>query len=209
MGRMSARRGPTLACHSTNTIRRPDPTKQARGAMLCAACDEVGLENNEAGWLVGWVMECFEKGWLTTEQTGDFKIKWGDVEATKTMLHMIAKREGFGDLLAEGVKRASEKIGGLAAAAAIYTMKGNTPRGHDHRTRWSEMFDTCVSNTSTIETQTGSMGPNVQGAANPIEVSTAVAKTKGLMQFAADLELISREQVDRHITPAFHRGGTP
>jgi aldehyde:ferredoxin oxidoreductase len=63
-------------------------------------------------------------------------------------------------------------------------MKGNTPRGHDHRTRWAEMFDTCVSNTSTIETNTSILppDPDVRGPANPIAVSNAVAKTKGLMQ---------------------------
>jgi aldehyde:ferredoxin oxidoreductase len=150
--------------------------------MLSGLTDRLGLENNEAGWLSGWLMECFEKGWLTVEETGGFEINWGDVKAVKRMLHMVANREGFGDLLAEGVKLASEKIGGPAADAAIYTMKGNTPRGHDHRTRWAEMFDTCVSNTGTIETSTGSMGPDVQGPANPIAVSTEVAKTKGLMQ---------------------------
>jgi aldehyde:ferredoxin oxidoreductase len=151
--------------------------------MLSGLTDRLGLENNEAGWLTGWLMECFEKGWITPEQSGGFEIHWGDVEAVKELLHMIANREGFGDILAKGVKRASEKIGGPAADAAIYTMKGNTPRGHDHRTRWAEMFDTCVSNTSTIETSTGSMGPDVRGPANPIGVSTAVAETKGLMQF--------------------------
>ena len=61
-------------------------------------------------------------------------------------------------------------------------MKGNTPRGHDHRTRWAEMFDTCVSNTSTIETHMSAMGPGAQGPENPLEVSTEVARTKGLMQ---------------------------
>ena len=152
--------------------------------MLSGLTDRLGLENNEAGWLTSWVMECFEKGWLTAETTGGFEIKWGDVEAVKKMLHMISKREGFGDVLAEGVKRASESIGGPAADAAIYTMKGNTPRGHDHRTRWAEMFDTCVSNTSTIETSTGRAPPepNVRGPANPIAISTVVATTKGLMQ---------------------------
>ena len=152
--------------------------------MLSGLTDRLGLENNEAGWLTSWVMECFEKGWLTAETTGGFEIKWGDVEAVKKMLHMISKREGFGDVLAEGVKRASESIGGPAADAAIYTMKGNTPRGHDHRTRWAEMFDTCVSNTSTIETSTGRAPPepNIRGPANPIAISTVVATTKGLMQ---------------------------
>jgi len=150
--------------------------------MLSGLTDRLGLENNEAGWLVAWVMECFEKGWITKEQSGGFEIKWGEVIGVVELLRMIAERRGFGDLLAEGVKRASEKIGGDAAKAAIYTMKGNTPRGHDHRTRWAEMFDTCVSNTSTIETHMSVMGPDAQGPANPIQVSTEVANSKGLMQ---------------------------
>jgi aldehyde:ferredoxin oxidoreductase len=150
--------------------------------MLSGLTDRLGFENNEAGWLTGWLMECFEKGWLTKEQTGGFEIRWGDADAAKELLHMIARREGFGDLLAEGVKRASERIGGPAAEAAIYTMKGNTPRGHDHRTRWAEMFDTCVSNTGTIETHTSVMGPDAQGPGDWMAVSTEVARTKGLMQ---------------------------
>ena len=150
--------------------------------MLSGLTDRLGLENNEAGWLTGWLMECFEKGWITAEDTGGIEVRWGDAGAVQKLLRMISERQGFGDLLAEGVKRASEKIGGEAAKAAIYTMKGNTPRGHDHRTRWAEMFDTCVSNTSTIETHMSVMGPDVQGPANPIQVSTEVAQTKGLMQ---------------------------
>jgi aldehyde:ferredoxin oxidoreductase len=61
-------------------------------------------------------------------------------------------------------------------------MKGNTPRGHDHRTKWAEMFDTCVSNTGTIETHMSVMGPEAQGPRNWKAVSTEVAETKGLMQ---------------------------
>jgi aldehyde:ferredoxin oxidoreductase len=152
------------------------------GAMhLSALTDKLGLENNEAGWLVGWVMECMEKGYLTEEQVG-FKTGFGDVEGAERILRMVANREGFGDLLAEGLKQASQEIGGEAAKSAIYTMKGNTPRGHDHRQRWAEMFDTCVSNTSTIETHMSVMSPGAQGPSNPMEVSSEVARTKGLMQ---------------------------
>jgi len=149
--------------------------------MLSALTDRLGLENNEAGWLTGWVIECLEKGYISKEETG-IDVSWGDVDAIVELLKMISERRGFGDVLAEGVKRASEKVGGEAAKAAIYTMKGNTPRGHDHRTRWAEMFDTCVSNTSTIETHMSAMGPEAQGPENPMEVSTEVARTKGLMQ---------------------------
>jgi aldehyde:ferredoxin oxidoreductase len=149
--------------------------------MLSGLTDRLGLENNEAGWMAGWLMECFEKGWLTKERTG-FEFSWGDVDGVAELLRMIAERRGFGDFLAEGLKRVSEEIGGEAANAAIYTMKGNTPRGHDHRTRWAEMFDTCVSNTSTIETHMSIMGPEVQGPGNPMQVSTEVSQTKGMMQ---------------------------
>src|SRR5207247_1292395 len=65
---------------------------------------------------------------------------------------IVDEPEGFGDLLAEGVKRASEKLGGEAAKAAIYTGKGASPRGHDHRARWEEMLDTATSSTATMET---------------------------------------------------------
>jgi aldehyde:ferredoxin oxidoreductase len=122
-----------------------------------------------------------KKGYLTEEQVG-FKTEFGDVAGAERILKMVANREGFGDTLAEGIKRASTTIGGEAAASAIYTLKGNTPRGHDHRYRWAEMFDTCVSNTSTIETHMSVMSPDAQGPSNPIEVSSEVARTKGLMQ---------------------------
>ena len=67
----------------------------------------------------------------------------------------IATREGCGDWLAEGVMRASRHIGGEAADAAIYGLKGHSPRSHDHRGRWAEMFDTCTSSTGTIEVTFG------------------------------------------------------
>jgi aldehyde:ferredoxin oxidoreductase len=149
--------------------------------LLSGLTDRLGFDNNEAGWLVGWVMECVEKGWLSEEQLG-LKIGFGDVEGVERLLKMVAHREGFGDLLAEGVMRASRRLGGKAAEAAIYTVKGNTPRGHDHRDRWAEMFDTSVSNTGTIETHMSVMVPDAQGPSNPMVVSDEVARTKGLMQ---------------------------
>jgi aldehyde:ferredoxin oxidoreductase len=149
--------------------------------MLSGLTDRLGLENNEAGWLVAWVMECMEKGYLTEEQVG-FKTCFGDADGAEKILRMTTERNGFGDLLAQGVKVASETIGGDAASASIYTLKGNTPRGHDHRTRWAEMFDTCVSNTGTIETHMSAMSPDAQGPRNPMIISNEVASTKGLMQ---------------------------
>jgi aldehyde:ferredoxin oxidoreductase len=151
--------------------------------MLSGLTDRLGFENNEAGWLVAWLMESYSKGLIKKEDLGELDPAWGNVDAVKEILIMTANRQGFGDVLAEGVKRASQKIGGMAADLAIYTLKGNSPRGHDHRTRWAEMFDTCVSNTGTLETHTSAMSPDVQGPGNYIAVATEVATTKGLMVF--------------------------
>ena len=152
--------------------------------VLSYMTDNLGFENNEASWTISWVMECYEKGILTKNDTDGLEMTWGNVEATKEMLEKIAGREGFGDVLAEGVMRASRKIGEEAHEMAIYTKKGNTPRGHDHRHRWYEMFDTCVSNTGTIEVHLGDFGfSELLGPEKPMESSKAVAETKGWMSF--------------------------
>ena len=120
-------------------------------AWLNTECDRACVDVNEFGWLAGWVMECQEKGYITREQLG-FELTWGDVKGARRLLEMVMRREGLGDLLAEGVKRAAEKLGGGAKDCAIYTGKGAVPRGHDHRGRWDEMLDTCTSSTATMET---------------------------------------------------------
>ena len=61
-------------------------------------------------------MEGIEKGWITKKQLG-FDLKWGDIAGADRLIQMIGKREGFGDLLAEGVKRAAEKLGGAGSDA--------------------------------------------------------------------------------------------
>jgi aldehyde:ferredoxin oxidoreductase len=165
--------------------------------VLANECDRLGLENNEMGWLMGLVMECYEKGVLTQEQLDGLGMSWGNVEAVRTLMRKIAHREGVGDLLAEGVMRAAQKIGGEATHFAIHTMKGNTPRGHDHRSRWTEMFDTATSNTGTMETGGMILMPpdalqaiGVEGTPDMfsgLEISAFNAQTKGAMLFEDSL----------------------
>src|SRR5205814_280063 len=89
-------------------------------------------------------------GYITEAQLG-FRLTWGDIKGAARLIQMISRRQGFGDLLAEGVKRAAEKLGSPAKDCAIYTERGAAPRGHDHRARWDEMLDTCTSGTGTLE----------------------------------------------------------
>jgi aldehyde:ferredoxin oxidoreductase len=158
--------------------------------MLSYEVDRLGMDCNEASFTIGWVMECYEKGIFTKKDLDGLDMKWGNVEAVKTMLNKIAKREGIGDLLAQGVMRASRKIGGEAADWAIYTQKGCTPRSHDHRGgRWAELFDTCLTNTSTIESTWAGVHtqlvdlPTVSDPFSHEEMSTTNAKFSGIRQF--------------------------
>ncbi len=120
-------------------------------AWLNTQCDRACVDVNEFGWVCGWVMECQEKGYITRQQLG-FALPWGDIKGANRLLEMISHRQGFGAILAEGVKRAAEKLGGEAQKCAIYFVKGATPRGHDHRGRWDEMLDVATSSNGTMET---------------------------------------------------------
>ena len=160
-------------------------------AWLNTQLDRACLDVNEFGWVCGWVMEGLEKGWLTPAQVG-FELKWGDIQGANRLIQMISKREGFGDLLAEGVKRAAEKLGGAAKDAAVYTGKGAAPRGHDHRARWEEMLDTTTSSTATMETgnpvhQTELGLPARINPFDGVEVAKLVAGCRGRRNFEDSL----------------------
>ena len=74
-------------------------------------CNEYGMDTVSAGVSVGFAMECYEKGILTNEQTGGLELKFGDGELVVNLMEKIAKREGVGDLLAEGTRAMSQKLG--------------------------------------------------------------------------------------------------
>ncbi len=154
-------------------IGNPDP---GAAVMLANQWDWMGMDGNEGSWLTAFVMEAFEKGILTIEDTDGIVLNWGNVEAVNILIKKIAHREGFGNLLAEGIKRSAEAIGGEALKIAVYQQKGHAPRGHDHRARWLELFDTAVSNTGTIETTHVALPPD--DAFSPEAISTALYRGK-------------------------------
>ncbi len=168
-------------------------TDPAATIVLCNQVDRLGMDINESGYVIAWLMECYEKGLLKKSDLDGIEMKWGDFRATLEMLNKIAYRQGCGNLWAEGVKRASEAVGGAAVECAVYTLKGASPRTHDHRANWSELIDTCLSNTGTIEMVGGAPQPAelglapVKDAFDPIEVSVMNARLNGKGQFLDSL----------------------
>jgi len=95
-------------------------------------CNAHSLDTIGVGTTIAFAMECFENGLITTKDTDGIELNFGNADAMVKTVDMIAKREGIGDLLAEGVKRASEKIGKGAEEFAMHS-KGQEFPMHEPR----------------------------------------------------------------------------
>ncbi len=87
-----------------------------RGNQLC---NLYGMDTISAGGVVQWAMECVERGVLGPEDTDGLDLTWGNADAVIDLLEKIARREGLGNLLAEGVKTASERVEGGSRQWAV------------------------------------------------------------------------------------------
>ena len=94
--------------------------------------NRLGLDTIETGAMVAFSMELFENGLIGPKELGPVSLDWGNREGAEALIRMIAAREGFGDLLAEGMKVAAEKIGGMAMEYAIQANNMALP-AHDPR----------------------------------------------------------------------------
>jgi len=80
-------------------------------AKIGKLCNQNGVCVNSASELAAWIMECQEKKLISAKDTGGLELTWGDGPGCVKMMEMMISRDGFGDVLAEGVKRAAEKVG--------------------------------------------------------------------------------------------------
>ena len=90
------------------------------------------LDSISTGAVIAFAMECYEHGIITKEMTGGLELTWGNADAVVQMVHSIGRREGIGDLLAEGVRRAAARLGNGAERFALH-VKGQELPMHDPR----------------------------------------------------------------------------
>jgi aldehyde:ferredoxin oxidoreductase len=101
----------------------------AKGHELCNA---YSLDTISTGMTISFAMECYENGLLSNKETGGLDLRFGNTEAMLRAIELIARREGIGDLLAEGSLRMAEKIGQGAEKYAMH-VKGQEIPMHDPR----------------------------------------------------------------------------
>ncbi len=146
----------TLGMMGTNLL-IDDPKVVAIGNDIA---NRLGIDTISTGAMVGFAMECFEKGWITTEDTDSLELQWGDAKAFLTLVEQIGRREGFGAVFAEGTVEAAKKIHPDSVAEVVHC-KGLDLPAHDPRA--------CISLAPTYATGTRG-GCHFRGPCEDVEM---------------------------------------
>jgi aldehyde:ferredoxin oxidoreductase len=144
-------------------------------------CDTLGIDVISTGVVIAWAMECFEKGILTLKDTGGIDLCFGNHEALMEIIPKVARREGLGDILAGGVKRASEKIGKGSEKFAMHS-KGLEFPGFDVRGLKATALSFAVSTRGADHISAAVFGPEIRGRMNRFRFE------KGQGEFVAEKE---------------------
>ncbi len=110
---------------------------------LSSYVDYLGLDSEDVSGVVAWMMECYEKGLVTKEDLGGIDLNWGNVEAICALLDKIANRDGLGDVLADGLKIASAKVGKGTEKFAM-TNKGVAITSYELRGSMTDALDLAI-----------------------------------------------------------------
>ncbi len=99
-------------------------------------CNRYGIDTISTGAVIAFAMEAYERGIIDKKDTGGLDLTWSNTETMLNMIKKIAYREDIGNLLAEGVKKASEELGTLSEEFAVH-VKGLEFPAHDPRAKFS------------------------------------------------------------------------
>lgn len=99
-------------------------------------CNKYGMDTISCGATISWAYEAFNEGKLILEDTDGLDLTWGNADSMVKLTEKIARREGFGDILAEGSERAARKIG-RGTEAYLITFKGQEAPAHMPRVKRS------------------------------------------------------------------------
>jgi len=115
-------------------------------AKANALCSAYGLDTISTGDNIAFAMECFERGIITEKDTGGIKLNFGNAEAMLQMVEMIAHRQGFGDIFAEGGVQAAKKIG-RGSEEYVMHVKGQGIPMHEPRLKMGLGIGYAISHT--------------------------------------------------------------
>jgi aldehyde:ferredoxin oxidoreductase len=146
-------------------------------AIIKAAelCNYYGLDAQSTGVTVSFIMDCHEKGILTHEELGGIDAHFGNAEALIQLIEKIGKREGIGEILADGVKVAAEKIGKNSIALA-QQIKGLEVTGYDLRCLKTTALGFAVSFRGADHNRSGAYAIDLKGKVDRLKAEKGRGK---------------------------------
>jgi aldehyde:ferredoxin oxidoreductase len=134
-------------------------------AVLAASarCDDLGIDTISAGGTIAWAMECAERGLIDAPW-----LRFGDADALLRMLEQIGERDGLGDLLAEGSRRAARQVGAGSAAFAPH-VKGMEMPGYEPRTLHAMALGLAVNARGADHNRSGAYEADLSGELDRLE----------------------------------------
>jgi aldehyde:ferredoxin oxidoreductase len=120
----------TIAALGTN-LNIVDLKAIAKGNEIC---NRYCMDTITAGMTIAFACECFQEGFITAEDTGGLQLRFGDADMMIQLLELIARREGFGDVLAQGSARLAQKWG-VEDKPCSLSVKGQEISMHDPRVK--------------------------------------------------------------------------
>jgi aldehyde:ferredoxin oxidoreductase len=174
--------------------------------VVCKAnelCNKFTMDTISTGGTISFAMECFENGIIGTEDTGGIELRFGNGEALLKLIEMIAYRQGIGEILAEGSKRAAEKFGKGSEKYAMH-VKGQEMPAHDPRFKGMMAIGYAVSTVGADHQRTEH--DDCYGPGAP-EWLTEQAKVLGLLE-QIPIESVAPEKVRMFYYFKLHYGVT-
>lgn len=135
--------------------------------------NQLGLDGDDAAQAISWAFECYERGLLTRADTDGLELTWGNSAALVTMLEKLARREGFGDFLADGAVAAAQRLGKGSEQIVIAVKGQDSLDGVRINKGWG--FGVVLSPVAGRHLR-GSLGPFWQGNENPVNSYKDVPK---------------------------------
>ncbi len=174
-------------------------------------CDELGIDTCSAGVVVSFALECYEKGLISKEEMG-MNVKWGDLASIVHILEIISKREGIGDVLAQGVKEAAEVIGHDSHKFAIH-VKGLEWTGYESRNAPGMMLGYMTADVGAHHARCWVLGSDVATAVGGNKDATVHDLISGGADFnsipkADHKNVVPLVLKSQHLRPAFDILGT-
>jgi aldehyde:ferredoxin oxidoreductase len=167
-------------------------------------CSDIGLDTMSAGNVCGWAMELYERGIMTKKDTGGLELRFGNADAAVALPRLIAIRKGIGDVLAEGVARASKKIAKGSERYAMH-VKGQEYPAYDPRGSFGMALAYATSDRGADHNRAWPVGYDAFGKIDPFtidgkaelvvkdQIRTSIKFSTVMCDFlAADLNLAAR-----------------